>query len=42
VETKEQFEFLRSHGCDLAQGYYVSRPLSKSELIDLLREQAGQ
>jgi len=38
VETKEQFEFLRAHGCDLAQGYYVSRPLSKVELIDLLRE----
>jgi diguanylate cyclase (GGDEF)-like protein/PAS domain S-box-containing protein len=39
VETKEQFEFLRAHGCDLAQGYYVSRPLRKSELIDLLREE---
>lgn len=39
VETKEQFEFLRTHGCDLAQGYYVSRPLSKIELIDLLREE---
>ncbi|WP_292432902.1 EAL domain-containing protein [Methylobacter sp.] len=39
VETKEQFEFLRAHGCDLAQGYYVSRPLSKIELIDLLQEE---
>lgn len=39
VETKEQFEFLRTHGCDLAQGYYVSRPLRKAELIDLLREE---
>lgn len=39
VETKEQFEFLRTHGCDLAQGYYVSRPLCKTELIDLLREE---
>lgn len=39
VETKEQFEFLRAHGCDLAQGYYVSRPLHKAELMDLLREE---
>jgi diguanylate cyclase (GGDEF)-like protein/PAS domain S-box-containing protein len=39
VETKEQFEFLRAHGCDLAQGYYVSRPLRKDELIELLREE---
>jgi diguanylate cyclase (GGDEF)-like protein/PAS domain S-box-containing protein len=38
VETKEQFEFLRTHGCDLAQGYYVSRPVRKAELISLLRE----
>ncbi|MDO9268486.1 MAG: EAL domain-containing protein [Methylobacter sp.] len=39
VETKEQLEFLRTHGGDLAQGYYVSRPLCKTELIDLLREE---
>ena len=28
VETKEQWDFLETHGADLAQGYYVSRPLS--------------
>jgi diguanylate cyclase (GGDEF)-like protein/PAS domain S-box-containing protein len=39
VETKEQFEFLQAHGCDLAQGYYVSRPLCKAELLELLREE---
>lgn len=26
VETKEQQEFLREHGCDTMQGYYFSRP----------------
>jgi EAL domain-containing protein (putative c-di-GMP-specific phosphodiesterase class I) len=27
VETQEELEFLRTHGCDEAQGYYLSRPL---------------
>ncbi|HEY8219427.1 MAG TPA: EAL domain-containing protein [Methylobacter sp.] len=39
VETKEQFEFLRGHGCDLAQGYYVGHPVHKAGLIALLQEQ---
>jgi EAL domain-containing protein (putative c-di-GMP-specific phosphodiesterase class I) len=30
---------LRTHGCDLAQGYYVGRPLRKAELISRLQEQ---
>ncbi len=27
VETSEQLEFLRRHGCDEIQGYYFSKPL---------------
>ena len=27
VETEEQLNFLRSNGCDIAQGYFFSRPL---------------
>lgn len=38
VETVEQFEFLRTHDCDLVQGYYLSHPLPKSELIKLLQK----
>ena len=28
VENEEQETFLREHGCDISQGYYVSRPLA--------------
>lgn len=32
VETSEQLAFLRSNGCDLAQGYLYSRPLPVPEM----------
>ncbi|MCR4705678.1 MAG: EAL domain-containing protein [Lachnospiraceae bacterium] len=32
VETKEQFEFLRSIGCEEVQGYYISKPLPLDEV----------
>jgi EAL domain-containing protein (putative c-di-GMP-specific phosphodiesterase class I) len=38
VETKEQLEFLRAHGCDEIQGYYLSRPLPAIELAKLCQE----
>jgi diguanylate cyclase (GGDEF)-like protein len=33
VETMEQFELLRSAGCQSAQGYLLSRPVPASELV---------
>lgn len=36
VETKEHFEFLKSIGCERAQGYYLSKPLPLGEVIPLL------
>ena len=36
VETKEQVEFLREIGCDLAQGYYYAKPMPMAEFNDLV------
>jgi diguanylate cyclase (GGDEF)-like protein/PAS domain S-box-containing protein len=36
VETKEEFEFLRTHHCDEAQGYYFSRPVPPQQFAKLL------
>ncbi len=36
VETKEQFEFLRSVSCDMIQGYYFYKPMTESEFARLL------
>ena len=32
VETQEQYDFLRSRGCERAQGYLLGRPVSATEL----------
>ncbi|TFG92548.1 MAG: EAL domain-containing protein [Syntrophobacterales bacterium] len=36
IETKEQFDLLKSYGCDEAQGYYFSRPVPQDEFTELL------
>ena len=38
VETHETWDALRLHGCTLAQGYLISRPLPADELTALLAE----
>lgn len=38
VETREQFEFLREIGCLMVQGYYISKPRPKEELMATLAE----
>jgi len=38
VETAEQFEFLREHGCDFMQGYLVGKPMPAEEFGRLLAE----
>lgn len=31
VETPQQMEYLRDHGCDIAQGYFFTQPLSAEQ-----------
>ncbi|WP_420476542.1 EAL and GGDEF domain-containing protein [Noviherbaspirillum sp. ST9] len=31
VETPQQMEFLREHGCDIAQGYFFTQPLTAEQ-----------
>ena len=40
VETHEQFEFLKEHGVYAIQGFYISAPIDKEQMISLLKSQA--
>ena len=39
VETKEQAQFLRTMGCDIAQGFYYARPMPKKDYLAMLEEE---
>ncbi len=39
VETEEQLKILADYGCDVAQGYLFSKPVSAEEISILLRKQ---
>ncbi len=36
VETDEQREFLRSIGCERAQGYFFGKPMDKEDLVEFI------
>lgn len=36
VEDKDQLKFLRAQGCDIAQGYFISKPLNLQQYIKWL------
>jgi diguanylate cyclase len=37
VETREQLNFLQTHGCGEGQGYYFSRPVIAAQLTEVLK-----
>lgn len=39
VETREQADFLRAHGCDLVQGFYYGKPMAPDLLRPMLEAQ---
>lgn len=41
VEQEQQFKYLHAIGCNVIQGYYLSRPLSVDALEKLLEESVG-
>ncbi|MHA7878874.1 MAG: putative bifunctional diguanylate cyclase/phosphodiesterase [Saccharospirillum sp.] len=41
VETEAQLSYLKRLGCDHAQGYLISRPMSSAELVPWLRQYPG-
>ncbi|WP_273204722.1 putative bifunctional diguanylate cyclase/phosphodiesterase [Marinobacter subterrani] len=42
VETREQLVHLKVAGCDIAQGYHLSRPMPAGDVPDFLRAFAGE
>ena len=40
IESTEQLEFLRERRCDVAQGFYLARPLATPVVTELLQARA--
>ena len=37
VENREQYAFLQENGCDMVQGFYISKPLCADDFEKLVR-----
>jgi diguanylate cyclase (GGDEF)-like protein len=33
IETEQQYQLLKSHGCDFGQGYHIAKPLSSEDAV---------
>ena len=42
VETQEHWDMLAAAGCDMAQGYFLARPLPQSDFIAWVRDWMGR
>jgi predicted signal transduction protein with EAL and GGDEF domain len=31
IETEEQYQLLKSYGCDFGQGYYIAKPMGSTD-----------
>ncbi|MDW8478955.1 MAG: EAL domain-containing protein [Xanthomonadales bacterium] len=41
VESAEQLDYLRSQGCDIAQGFHIGEPMPAEACAEWLRERSG-
>jgi EAL domain-containing protein (putative c-di-GMP-specific phosphodiesterase class I) len=41
IENQWQYDFLKSEGCDIGQGYFLSKPLSVDHFQKLLKKQCA-
>jgi EAL domain-containing protein (putative c-di-GMP-specific phosphodiesterase class I) len=39
VECESQLLYLKQHGCDKIQGYFISKPLSENDALEFLKRQ---
>jgi len=42
IENKDQLESLRKLGCEVVQGYYISRPVPAEQILPLLERDWSQ
>ena len=42
IETAEQYQKLKEIGCDLGQGYYISKPLLDTDFKDFLLDKRDE
>ncbi len=42
VETAEQYDFLKESGCDVIQGYYLSKPLPLADFENLIQKELNK
>ncbi|HEU0233877.1 MAG TPA: EAL domain-containing response regulator [Gallionella sp.] len=41
IETKEDWDTLKTAGCDIAQGYFLARPLEEEAFLEFCRQRKG-
>lgn len=42
IETEEDWDTLKATGCDIAQGYFLARPLEEAAFLEFCRQRKGR